>query len=146
MNPGFETISLDGRPLVGRRITAIETAEIGGLRRAAEPTSFCHVFADYAFMLAAIPVGPQETRVLSKWLVHQDAKEGIDYDLKRLIEPWAYMNLQDRALSENNQRGVNGRGYLPGPYSESAEDFLIRFSNWYRNTAVAAAAPSAAAR
>ena len=140
LNPGFETISSDGRPLVSRRLTEIDEAEICGLRWATEPNSFCHVFADYAFMFAAIPVGPQETRVVSKWRVHQGAREGIDYDLKRLIEPGTNTNPQDRALSENNQRGVNGRGYAPGPYSEPAEDFVISFSNWYQNTAVSAAA------
>jgi phenylpropionate dioxygenase-like ring-hydroxylating dioxygenase large terminal subunit len=85
------------------------------------------------------PVGPQETHVISKWLVHKDAAEGVDYEVDRLIETWTKTNLQDRALAENNQRGVNGRGYAPGPYSEEAEDFVIRFSDWYRATARSAA-------
>ncbi len=146
LNAGFETMSLDGDFLVRRLLAAIDAPEIGGLRWATEPNSFCHVFADHAFMFAAIPVGPQETHVISKWLVHRDATEGVDYDVNRLIEPWTSTNLQDRALSENNQRGVNGRGYIPGPYSESAEDFLIRFSNWYGAAADSAARRHAAPR
>ena len=27
---------------------------------------------------------------------------------------------------------VNGYGYSPGPYSQDAEDFVIRFARWYR--------------
>jgi glycine betaine catabolism A len=84
-------------------------------------------------------VGPQETHVVSKWLVHEDAAEGVDYEVDRLIETWTKTNLQDRALAENNQRGVNGRGYAPGPYSVEAEDFVIRFSDWYQDTARSAA-------
>jgi glycine betaine monooxygenase A len=139
LNPGMESISMDGKPLVRRRLVAIESTEIGGLRWATEPNSFCHAFADYCFMFCAIPVGPQETHVISKWLVHNDAAEGVDYEVDRLIETWTKTNLQDRALAENNQRGVNGRGYAPGPYSEEAEDFVIRFSDWYRATARSAA-------
>jgi Rieske 2Fe-2S family protein len=135
LNPGIETISLDGNAVVNRRMVATDAPEIGGLRWATEPNSFCHAFADYCFMFTVIPVGPQETHVISKWLVHRDATEGIDYHLDRLIEAWTKTNLQDRALAENNQRGVNGRGYAPGPYSENAEDFVIRFTNWYRQTA-----------
>ena len=47
-------------------------------------------------------------------------------------DTWTRTNLQDRSLAENNQRGVNGFGYAPGPYSRDAEDFVIRFARWYR--------------
>jgi glycine betaine catabolism A len=140
LNPGFETMSLDGNMLVSRRLASLDASSLGGLRWATEANSFCHVFADYAMMFAAVPIGPQETRVTCKWLVHRDAREGTDYDIERLTELWTATNLQDRALSENNQRGVNSRGYVPGPYSEKAEDFLIRFNHWYLATAAAAAA------
>jgi Rieske 2Fe-2S family protein len=74
----------------------------------------------------------------SKWLVHKDAVEGVDFTIERLIETWTKTNLQDRELAETNQRGVNSLGYVPGPYSE-AEDFVIRFGNWYRAVAHAQA-------
>ncbi len=86
-------------------------------------------------MFSAMPTGPQETVVRSKWLVHQNAVEGVDYDLGRLTELWARTNDQDRQLVENNQRGVNSRGYVPGPYSELAETLVMRFTDWYCNRA-----------
>jgi glycine betaine catabolism A len=135
LNPGMESISRNGKLVVGRRITALQELGIGGVRFATEPNSFCHVLPDYAFMFTAIPVGPQETMVVSKWLVHKDAVEGIDYRVEELTETWTATNLQDRDLAENNQRGVNGLGYSPGKYSPEAEDFLIKFSRWYRATA-----------
>jgi Rieske 2Fe-2S family protein len=46
--------------------------------------------------------------------------------------------LQDRELAENNQRGINGIGYVPGPYSLD-EDFVVWFGNWYRDKVLSAA-------
>src|ERR1700730_179342 len=42
LNPGMESLSMDGRPVVSRRIVGIEEKEIGGLRWATEPNNFCH--------------------------------------------------------------------------------------------------------
>lgn len=87
-------------------------------------------------MFSAMPTGPQETVVTSKWLV-KDAMEGVDYHPERLTELWTRTNDQDRQLAENNQRGVNSRGYVPGPYSELAESLVLRFTDWYRARASA---------
>jgi Rieske 2Fe-2S family protein len=139
LNPGMESLSMDGKAVVKRRLIGMEGAGLGALWWATEPNNFCHAFSDYAFMFCAIPVGPQETRVVSKWLVHQDAVEGVDYTFESLTEAWTKTNLQDRDLAENNQRGVNGLGYTPGLYSPEAEDFVIRFGDWYRDAARSAA-------
>jgi Rieske 2Fe-2S family protein len=139
LNPGIETISMDGKPLVNRRLLESSEKELGGFRWATEPNSFAHALADYAFMFSVIPVGPQETHVLSKWLVPKDAVEGVDYHLENLIETWMKTNFQDRDLTENNQRGVNSVAYKPGPYSTDAEDYVHRFTQWYVTEARAAA-------
>lgn len=139
LNPGIDTISADGHAVVSRPLLDIAETEIGGVRWATEPNSFCHVFRDYCFMFSLFSISAEETMVVSKWLVHKDAKEGIDYELDKLTEVWTTTNLQDRWLAENNQRGVNGLGYAPGPYSQQAEEFVIRFSNWYHKAARAAA-------
>jgi glycine betaine catabolism A len=138
LNPGMESISVDGKPVVSRRLIGLDEKEIGGLWWAMQPHSFCHALSDYAFMFSAIPVGPQETRVESKWVVHKDAVEGIDYTIESLTETWTKTNWQDRELAERNQRGVNGIGYVPGPYSLD-EDFVIRFGDWYRAMVASAA-------
>lgn len=139
LNTGVESVSLSGRAVVTPRLLETHGAPVGGLRWATEPNTFCHVFSDYAFMFAAIPVGPQETRVVSKWIVAKDAREGVDYTIDDLTAVWTRTNLQDRDLAENNQRGINGLGYRPGPYAEGAEELVIRFNNWYRATAAASA-------
>jgi Rieske 2Fe-2S family protein len=48
-----------------------------------------------------------------------------------LIEVWSATNDQDRALSENNQRGVDSIAYVPGPYSQISEQLVMRFVDWY---------------
>jgi Rieske 2Fe-2S family protein len=138
LNPGMETISMDGKPVVKRRLIDRAESEIGAVWWATQPNTFCHALSDYAFTFAVIPLGPQETRVDSKWLVHKDAIEGVDYTIEGLTETWTKTNLQDRELAENNQRGVNGFGYKPGPYSLE-EDFVARFGDWYRDVARSAA-------
>ena len=135
LNPGVESVSMNGQAVVKQRLLETNGAAIGGLRWATEPNTFCHVFSDYAFMFAAIPIGPQETRVVSKWLVSKEAREGVDYTLEDLTAVWTKTNYQDRDLAENNQRGINGIGYRPGPYVQGAEELLIRFNKWYRETA-----------
>jgi Rieske 2Fe-2S family protein len=139
LNPGVESISMDGLPAVKRRLVDSSEKELGGFRWATEPNAFAHALADYAFMFAVIPTGPQETQIISKWLVPRDAMEGVDYQIEELIEAWTVTNQQDRELAENNQRGVNSIAYKPGPYSPDAEDFTLRFVEWYRTEARTAA-------
>ncbi|MBS0578132.1 MAG: aromatic ring-hydroxylating dioxygenase subunit alpha [Proteobacteria bacterium] len=135
LNPGVHSVSMNGQEVVAKRLLETHGAPIGGLRWATEPNSFCHAFADYAFMFAVVPVSPTESRVISKWLVAQDAQEGVDYTIDDLSAVWTRTNLQDRDLAENNQRGINGLGYRPGPYAQGAEELVIRFNAWYRATA-----------
>ncbi len=131
LNEGFQSMSMDGAPLVNRPMTDTGDLDIGSLRWALEPNNFCHAVGDYVLIFTAEPISPSETIVTAKWLVHGDAVEGVDYHIDALTELWNTTNLQDRDLVENNQRGVNGAGYRPGPYSEEAEVLVIRFIDWY---------------
>ena len=131
LNEGCASMTLDGAPVVRAPMGRLGDGDVGSLRWALEPHSFCHALGDYVFMFSAMPTGPQETVVTSKWLVRGDAVEGRDYDPAALVELWTSTNLQDRWLAENNQRGVNSAGYVPGPYSEIAESLVLRFVDWY---------------
>jgi Rieske 2Fe-2S family protein len=135
LNDGFQSMTLDGRPSVKKLMCEVGDGEIGSLRWSIEPHGFAHATADQIFMFSAVPVGPRETRVVSKWLVHKDAVEGVDYTLDDLTALWTRTNLQDRALVETNQLGVDSPGYRPGPYSVDAEALALRFTDWYCDTA-----------
>lgn len=123
--------SMDGTALVGKRLTDRNHGNVGSLRWAIEPANFCHASGDCAVMVNVEPVSTLHTRVTTKFLVHKDAVEGVDYDVPRLIHIWDQTNRQDRALAENNQAGVNGAGYRPGPYAPESERFVLAFIDWY---------------
>ncbi len=72
--------------------------------------------------------------VTTQWLVHKDAVEGVDYDLKRLTEVWTMTNDEDRHVVEQNQLGINSPAYEPGPYSDLQESGVIQFVDWYADT------------
>jgi len=135
LNEGNVSMTIDGLPAVSKLMCGVGDGDIGSLRWSIEPHSFSHAFSDYIFMFSALPISPNETLVVAKWLVSKDAEEGVDYDLDRLTHVWNQTNLQDLALVENNQRGVNAAGYTPGPYSPDAESLALRFTDWYCATA-----------
>jgi Rieske 2Fe-2S family protein len=131
LNEGFKSMSMSGDFGVKKLMCDIDGGDIGSLRWASEPHAFAHATADQVLMFQAMPLGPNESVVTAKWLVHKDAVEGVDYQLEDLTDLWTRTNVQDRDLVENNQAGVNSPGYTPGPYSPDAEALAIRFVDWY---------------
>lgn len=136
LNEGMVSMTMDGKPAVSKLMCPVGDGDIGSLRWAIEPHSFCHSSGDFTFMFTCIPITPKETLVLGKWLVHKDAVEGVDYDLDNLVKLWDVTNMEDRDLCELNQRGVDSLGYRPGPYSEVAESLVLRFVNYYVSKAL----------
>ncbi|MEG3145135.1 aromatic ring-hydroxylating dioxygenase subunit alpha [Sphingomonas sp. RT2P30] len=131
LNPGTVAMTTDGQFNVKKLMVEAGGGDVGSLRWAVEPNNFCHSTSEYTFAFTAIPVSPTETHVVAKWLVHEDAVEGVDYDVDALTDLWTRTNLQDKELAENNQAGINSPGYTPGPYSPEAESLTLRFVDWY---------------
>ncbi|MEO7169558.1 MAG: RHO alpha subunit C-terminal catalytic domain-containing protein, partial [Sphingomonas sp.] len=131
LNPGTVAMTTDGQFNVRKLMCEAGGGDTGSLRWAVEPNNFCHSTSEYTFAFTAIPVSPTETHVVSRWLVHEDAVEGVDYDIETLTDLWTRTNLQDKEFAENNQLGVNSPGYTPGPYSPDAESLTLRFVDWY---------------
>ncbi len=145
--PGNLSITMDGKPAVAKTLGDWADNDIGSLRFTHYPSMFSHIHADYAVVIQMLPVSATETTVICKWLVHQDAVAGRDYDLEKLVEVWRETNDQDRRLVERNQRGVASIGYQPGPYAEASEHGVWTFVEWYcatmRQALEAGAAPAA---
>ena len=70
----------------------------------------------------------------TKWLVHKDAVEGVDYDLDELTHVWTETNDQDRRIVEENAFGIHSPAYEPGPYSEMHEGGVCSSSNGIRTS------------
>jgi len=126
--------TMDGKPAVHRPLSATVTdSNVGALLMFNFPSTWNHVLGDHAISFRVLPLGPTETRLTTKWLVHQDAVEGVDYDLRQLTEVWLATNREDSRVCGENQLGVNSPIYEPAPYSPVHEAGTMQFVNWYRD-------------
>ena len=60
------------------------------------------------------------TLVRTTWLVHEDAVEGVDYDVDTLTHVWRETNEQDAVFCARAQRGVASPGLRAGPVRPAA--------------------------
>ncbi|MFM9270623.1 aromatic ring-hydroxylating oxygenase subunit alpha [Halomonas elongata] len=128
---GTVSMTMDGKQACRKLMGRLPSPDLGVLRILHLPNSWNHFMGDHAVVFRVLPLGPQKTVVTTKWLVHKDAVEGVDYDPERMRRVWDATNDQDRRLAEENQRGINSSAYEPGPYSETFEFGVIDFVDWY---------------
>jgi len=95
-----------------------------------QPNVWAHFLADHVVTFAVLPVSVDQTLVRTTWLVHEDAVEGVDYDVAALTDVWRHTNEQDADFVSLTQQGVADPAYEPGPYSE-AERQVDAFVSWY---------------
>ncbi|MGF7128987.1 Rieske 2Fe-2S family protein [Paraburkholderia sp. EB58] len=125
-----ESQTMDTRVASTRLFADMQRRDLGDVHMWTH-NSWTHVMSDHAVISYAIPLAPDRTLVRTKWLVHQDAVEGVDYDLQKLTEVWVATNTQDARLVANNYRGTQDPAYEPGPFSPFTEAYLELFSQWY---------------
>ncbi len=120
--------TMSGKPAVKRNLCdAVSADRIGTLMLYHYPTTWNHVLIDHATTFRVIPLSATETAVTTKWLVHKDAVEGVDYTVDELIHVWAMTNDEDRRIVEENAFGIRSPAYEPGPYSQLHECGVIQF-------------------
>jgi len=127
---GYASESLDGKqvaPLMGD----YRDAGVGTLRVRALPNFWNHSSCDHGVSTRLLPAGPQRTAVRVWWLVEENAVEGRDYDLAKLMPFWQLTSEQDWRICERQQRGVNSSAYTPGPYSTYKEYNVANLVKWY---------------
>lgn len=123
--------TMDGKAGVTKPLGRVTIPDAGSLLMFHYPTTWNHFLPDHSLTFRVTPISPTETEVTTTWLVHKDAVEGVDYDLKRLTEVWVATNDEDREVVETNQRGIFTPAYTPGPYSPNQESGVIQFVDWY---------------
>lgn len=94
------------------------------------PSSFFIAYPDHGVIYRFIPVDAHTSDMELIWLVKGDAREGVDYDLKKLTWLWEVTTEADKRITEDNQLGVNSRYYEPGPYAP-VEPNAIAWIAWY---------------
>jgi glycine betaine catabolism A len=125
-----ESLTLDTKIASQKLLGALKERRLGDLHLWTV-NSWHHFLSDHAVISFIIPISPSKTLLRTKWLVHKDAIEGVDYDVERLTEVWKATNDQDAKLVGLAQRGVETTGYSPGPLSRFTELHVNTNINWY---------------
>jgi Rieske 2Fe-2S family protein len=128
-----ESQTLDTQVACKKLLGDFTEPSLGGLSFWTQPNSWHHFMADHIVTFSVIPLTADTTLVRTKWLVHKDAVEGVDYDVDNLTAVWNATNDQDRRLVEESHAGAQSSAYQPGPYSPFTETLVEKFSNWYIN-------------
>ena len=124
------SMTRDGGPACKMLLGDLVEPDLGSVRMFHAPNNWNHFLSDHIIHFRCNPMSESETEVVTTWLVHEDAIEGLDYDIERLTEVWIATNDEDRQLAENNHLGTASRAYRPGPYSKT--EFLVKdFADWY---------------
>lgn len=126
-----ESFTMSTKAAVNRRMGNIPWNDAGSLMLYHFPSSWNHFLPDHAIVFRMVPISPMQTEVTTKWLVHKDAVEGVDYDVEKLTEVWINTNDEDRRVVEENQKGIRSPAYEAGPYSPNQEEGVIHFVDWY---------------
>ena len=126
-----ESFTMSTKAAVARRMGTMPWNDAGSLMFYHFPSSWNHFLPDHAIVFRILPISPTQTEVTTRWLVHKDAVEGVDYNLKELTEVWLATNDEDRRVVEENQKGILSPAYEPGPYSPRQEEGVIHFVDWY---------------
>ncbi len=127
--------TMSGKAAVRRALSGdVREPRIGSLLLFHYPSTWNHVLGDHAISFRVLPVGPMQTQLTTRWLVHKDAVEGEDYTIEELTSVWLATNDQDRRVVEENQIGIRSPAYESGPYSSDHEDGVVQFVDWYCRT------------
>ena len=135
---GWVSESMDGKQ-VSTLMGDYRNADVGTVRARTLPNFWNHSSCDHGVSTLLLPAGPRKTLARVTWLVHENAVEGRDYRLDKLMPFWQLTSEQDWAICERQQKGVESSAYEPGPYSTYKEYNVDAFVRWYIKTLAAGA-------
>jgi Rieske 2Fe-2S family protein len=73
---------------------------------------------DYVMTHRLDPISPTKTRVECAWLFPPEAKNNPSFEPSYAQTFWDITNKQDFSACEAVQRGIAGRGFIPGPFDD----------------------------
>jgi glycine betaine catabolism A len=126
-----ESQTVDTKVACKKLLGELPSPSLGGLSVWTQPNSWQHFMSDHIVSFSVMPLAPDRTLLRTRWLVHKDAQEGVDYDVERLASVWTATNAQDGALVERAHQGIASPAYEPGPYSPYTEGLVDAFCDWY---------------
>ena len=131
LNQSGESQTLDTRVACRKLLGTFTQTNLGGLSFWTQPNSWHHFMSDHVVSFSVWPLAAGKTLLRTRWLVHKDAQQGVDFDVERLTAVWKATNDQDCALVARAHQGISSPAYLPGPYSAYTEDLVDTFCTWY---------------
>jgi glycine betaine catabolism A len=141
-----ESQTVDTRVASRKLLGQLPQPALGSLSAWTQPNSWHHFMSDHIVTFSVLPVAPDRTLLRTRWLVHKDAEEGVDYHVDRLTSVWTATNSQDGALVERAHQGISSPAYEPGPYSPFTEGLVDGFCDWYLGRLAAGLAAERAQR
>jgi phenylpropionate dioxygenase-like ring-hydroxylating dioxygenase large terminal subunit len=129
LHDGLVSATDDGRS-VARLMGSFSASDGNSTYFDIGPLSDFLAYPDHGVIYRFIPRTVDHTEMEVIWLVHQDAVEGVDYEVERLTWLWKTTSAEDKKIVEMNQAGVNSRYFDPGPYSLQ-ETYAAHFVDWY---------------
>lgn len=136
LREGMQSMSPDGTLICEKLLGDLTMADVeagvtGGVMMVPN-FSYTAFYVDHWWNIAIRPKSATETELLYSWFVREDAVEGEDYDLQKLIEVADNTQEEDNVLIERTQRGMNSRYFTPGPIGSDVEPALHDFVVNYR--------------
>ena len=114
----YSSLTPNGADMPSKLLGSYKADDEGQTDWGLTPSCFLYTTCTYSTVLRITPLGPLDTEQKVMWLVHEDAKEGIDYDIESMRWLVSATLTQDRQIVEDTQAGVSSRAYVPGPYGE----------------------------
>lgn len=134
---GAVSQTLDGEPACKCLIGPFEQPEPTSLSVWTQPNSWHHFCCDHVVTFSLTPLAADRTMLRTSWLVHEDAVEGVDYNVDHLTAVWRATNRQDAHLAHINHQGISTDGYRQGMYSNE-EKLVDYFKTFYVEQSVEA--------
>ena len=96
------------------------------------PNMMLSLSMDHAAVFYLWPRSPHHTDIVCEFLFHPDEMEKSDFDPMDAADFWDLVNLQDWAICENVQRGMQSQVFVSGYYGPM-EDLSLDIRNYVRD-------------
>lgn len=135
MHPGRATMSMDGSLICEKLLGACTAEDVAAGHNVGInllPNYFyAGLYVDHWWAQTVYPVSPTRSRMDFRWYVREDAVEGQDYDVEKLVALMRTTYVEDIELIEQTDAGVRSRSFEPGPIVAKNEPLMYSFVTAY---------------
>jgi phenylpropionate dioxygenase-like ring-hydroxylating dioxygenase large terminal subunit len=94
------------------------------------PSYYIVLSPDLGHVQQTMPLDENTTLRTDLYLVHEDAVEGVDYNLAEITKFWKATYKEDVELAEEVHRGMQNPHYKPGPLNRHFQTGQMAFFDW----------------